>query len=1221
MVQRGVNHANLALAKIGTPDPVVGGATVTYTLTTSNAGPNVGGAMVLTDTLPPSVTFSAASGTGWTCSHAAGVVTCNRSGSHPVGVAIPPVTITGVVNATGGTITNSATVTPATGGVAEPDSSDNTATASVTVVPGADVRIAQKTVTSAVPATAGSAVTFQIQPRNNGPVAATNAVVTDVLPAGWTPVSASGTGWTCTIVGQTVRCTRASLSTTATDNLTVVATAPPGASIAAGGSNFTNTASIASDVTDPNAGNNSGSVTVPVRRDGADLRLAKTKTPNPVALGSNMVSTITVTNGGPRVATGPLRVVEALSGEAFVSASGSGWVCTPSGATVVCEHPNAAGLAVGASLPALLITTQATVAGAASNEACTGTSLPAAAGAATASPPLEGDPNASNDCATVSATATTIRPDLAISKATLTANGDNVLDLNETTVTYRLVVSNASAGADAATGVRITDAVPGFISGRTTFGALVPVVSGGSTAAFSCSTSGATVTCTQTGQTVTLDIPVNRPLQDSGAGTLTNTASVANTAEGDPNSANNSASSTVRILPIADVQMTGKSVTPLAVRAGENATYVLSFRNNGPSTALGVVVGDVFSFAGGDTGFTVVSVASSKSGSSCGLAVGAQITPAAPSYSCSIGSLANGETQTVTLVLRPNFVVGNPVRTITNVASITTTSVENPDGSDNGNNSQSASLTVNAALIDLLVNKTDVVDPVPFFAGTTFLDYRVTVSNTGPSYGTGVTITESMLPPSTPTGKRVRFVCDTASAGSASCNSPSLCSVTNVTSAAGVVLPSFTCQVPAGTATTGLARGDLAVGQSKAVFLRFEALDQPEPRGDNFINTVTVASNEPELGSTSSNNTENEPTTTRQRIDLRVSKTSSAATVALNEPFTWTVTVVNNGPGSSLQTDLTDTLPLGVVLTGTPTFVRTLPALPGGGSCTVAGRVLTCALGQLDGTGVATVTVPVRFTSLPSGGSGTNSATVDTNPAKTGGLDVPGGNNTGTSTVAVTQATLSGTVFEDRDRSGANAGTPQAAASEPRLAGVTLTLTGTDLFGNPVSLSTTTDSSGNYSFSALPPSSAAGYTVTETQPAGYANGPAAPPSSGAAAPSAGGSYNAGGSAGNSSHSGVVLGAATVATQYNFPELRQPSLSGFVYVDSNANGVRDAGSDAPIAGATVRLLDASTGVLVATVTTDASGAYSFSGLDPNRRYTLEEPLPSSPSSLGNGPVNP
>ncbi len=237
--------------------------------------------------------------------------------------------------------------------------------------------------------------------------------------------------------------------------------------------------------------NNSGAADVLVRRDGADLRLAKTKTPNPVALGSAMVSTITVTNDGPRTATGPLLVVEALSGELFVAASGSGWTCTVVGAAVVCEHPNTGGLAVGAALPNLLITSTATVAGAARNEACTGNSLPTGVAPGQARPPAEGDPNASNDCVTVSATSTTLRPDLAISKTALTpVGGDSIVSVTENSVTYRLVVDNASPGSDAASGVRISDGVPGFIADRSSFGSISTTVSAG-TATFACSGSTA----------------------------------------------------------------------------------------------------------------------------------------------------------------------------------------------------------------------------------------------------------------------------------------------------------------------------------------------------------------------------------------------------------------------------------------------------------------------------------------------------------------------------------------------------------------------------------------------------------------------------------------------------------------------------------------------------------------------------------------------------------
>ena len=1222
-----IEGANLALTKTATPNPVVGGANVTYLLTASNAGPNAGGAMVITDNLPPSVSFVSATGSGWTCSQASGVVTCSRSGSHAVGAAIPPVTLVGTVNAAGGTVTNSATLAPATGGVADPDTADNTAVAAVTVVAGADLRIAQKVVTSAQPATAGQPVSFRIDPRNSGPVAAVNAVVTDVLPDGWTFVSAAGPNWACAAAGQTVSCSRASLAVGATDDISVVATAPANAAVSAPGASYTNTATISSTTPDPISSNNSGSATVAVLRDGADLRLSKTKTPNPVALGSNMTSTLIVTNGGPRSATGPLRVVESLfPGETFVSAAGTGWSCVLSSPNLVCDHPNTGGLAVGSALPTLTLITQATAAGPVSNQACTGASLPSLGATSVARPPLEGDPNASNDCVTVTATSTTTRPDLAISKSTMAPTlGDKTVSVTDSGVTYRLVVSNVSAGSDTASGVVISDnlANAGFIVGRTGVGAITTVVSAGS-AAFNCAVSATgLLSCTQSagalapGQTVTVDVTLNRPLQD---GSFTNTATVGNTAEGDPNPANNSAQDTVVIEPIADVEMTGKQITPNAVRAGENATYVLSYRNNGPSAAANVVVGDSFSFPGGDTGFTVISVVSTKAGSTCSIRAGSQITPAAPTFNCNIGALANGVTEQVVVVVRPNFRVGNAARTVTNTASITTTSVENPAGGNNGNNSQSATLTVNPAALNLLVNKTDIFDPVPYFAGTTFLDYQVVVSNTGPSFGTGVKIDETMTPPA---AKRVRFVCDTTGAASAVCNAPSLCNAANISSGAGVALATFSCDVPAGTATTGPNRGELATGQNKTIFLRFEALDLPAPNGDVYNNLAVTSANEPDTDL--ANNTEGEATTTRQRVDLRVTKTNSATSVTLMQPFTWMIGVVNNGPGNSLQTDLTDTLPAGAALTGPVTFTRNQPALPGGGTCTVAGSTITCPLGQLDATAVglvnATITVPARFTSLPTGGAGTNTATVDTDPSKTGGIDTLGNNSSASSTVNVTAASLSGTVFQDRNRSAANAGTPQLAVDEPRIAGVSLQLIGTDLYGNPINQFLTTDANGNYNFSSLPPSNASGYAVIETQPAGYVDSPSSPPASGALAPSAGGVYAAVDGVGASSYRGVVLGAATQATRYNFPEVKRPSLAGVVYLDVNASGSFEAGTDTVIAGATLRLLDASTGAVVATTTTDVGGAYLFSNLDPLRAYTLEQPLPASPAGLVDGPVNP
>ena len=979
---------------------------------------------------------------------------------------------------------------------------------------------------------------------------------------------------------------------------------------------------------DPDSSNNSGSATVTVLPDGADLRLAKTKTPNPVALGSNMTSAITVTNNGPRTATGPLRVVELLTGESFISAGGggggSGWVCDASAPPrVVCTHPNSGGLAVNASLPTLLLVTRADVSGSVSNTACTGSSVPAGTSAALALPPLEGDPNPTNDCSTTSASSTTVQPDLAISKLTSTPlGGDKTVSTSESSVTYTLIVSNGSLTPQAATGVHIFDTLPAFIRGRSTIASLTATPSAGSSATFTCAAVFAQVQCDQTGgqlrqgETVTVAIVVNRPLRE---GSFVNTASVSNTTEGDPNPNNNSASDVVTIDAIADVQMTGKTVTPASVRAGEVATYVLSFGNNGPSPALNVSVTDTFSFPVGDSGATVTQISSSAAGSSCNIAAGAVLTPTTPSFTCTIGTLADGQTESITLRVRPNYQAGNAPRNFGNLARVNTSSVENPAGGDNGNNEQSATLAVTAAAVDLLVNKTDRVgainlDPVAFTLGNTFLGYQVSVTNSGPSYASGVRFTENMTPPA---ARRVRFVCDVVAFGSSTCNPVPLCSNPNTTSGSGVALPTFTCQVPAGNSSTGTAVGELAVGATKNIWLRFEALDQPAPAGDVFNNVATVSANEPDTQP--ANDSESEQTTVRQRVDLRTTKTASVASPALMQPFNWLVRVTNGGPGNSLQTDLTDTLPAEAEVLGAITWTRTLR--PATGNCTLAARTVSCALGQLDSGGEAVVTVPVRIRSYPVGGSLTNTATVDTDPNKTGGIDTPGGNNTGTSTLTVQRSSLAGTVFEDRDRSAGNGGVPQAAALEPRIAGVTITLSGTDAYGNITTRTTTTDASGNYVFTELPASDVNGYTLTETQPAGFDNGPVAPPTSGADAPTPGGTYAGGGTNGNSSHTTLQLNPGVAGSNYNFPELRRPTLSGLVYVDVNANGVRDAGIDTAIAGATVRLLNAGTGAVLATTTTDAAGAYSFANLDPLLLYTVEEPLPATPAGLANGPVNP
>jgi MSHA biogenesis protein MshQ len=89
---------------------LVQGRNASYTLSVANAGPNVEtGPVVVVDTLPAGLTYSSASGAGWSCGVAGATVTCSRPGSLAVGETLPPLTITVLVTGSG-TQTNTATV-------------------------------------------------------------------------------------------------------------------------------------------------------------------------------------------------------------------------------------------------------------------------------------------------------------------------------------------------------------------------------------------------------------------------------------------------------------------------------------------------------------------------------------------------------------------------------------------------------------------------------------------------------------------------------------------------------------------------------------------------------------------------------------------------------------------------------------------------------------------------------------------------------------------------------------------------------------------------------------------------------------------------------------------------------------------------------------------------------------------------------------------------------
>jgi uncharacterized repeat protein (TIGR01451 family) len=192
--------ADLSITQSDSADPVVAGTNYSYTLDVNNAGSGTSYGVSVQSTLPAGASFVGASGTGWDCGHAAGVVTCTRTSQAgadlPHGAA-PSIVITVQAPGTPGTVTNIAAVTVPSP-LIDPAAANNAEGEDTLIVPGGGggVSIATRTKTVAGDFSPGGAITYTVTISNSGPGAQGDNPgdeFTDVLPAGVTLVSANAT--------------------------------------------------------------------------------------------------------------------------------------------------------------------------------------------------------------------------------------------------------------------------------------------------------------------------------------------------------------------------------------------------------------------------------------------------------------------------------------------------------------------------------------------------------------------------------------------------------------------------------------------------------------------------------------------------------------------------------------------------------------------------------------------------------------------------------------------------------------------------------------------------------------------------------------------------------------------------------------------------------------------------------------------------------------------
>jgi uncharacterized repeat protein (TIGR01451 family) len=245
--------ADLSMTKTTQSSGAAPGATITYTLTAHNAGPDAASTVVVTDVLPASLLFqSIVAPAGFNCTTpaigASGTITCNGATLANGANATFTLTVRVAANASG-SITNGASISSATG---DPNGGNGSGSAApVTVLPPSiDLSLTKTTLSTSV--TTGSTISYTITVANAGPSTATNVTMTDVLPAGLQFVSAVPSQGSCSGT-TTVTCSLGSILSGANATITLQA------QVTSNSGSITNSATVSGTETDSNPGNNGGS--------------------------------------------------------------------------------------------------------------------------------------------------------------------------------------------------------------------------------------------------------------------------------------------------------------------------------------------------------------------------------------------------------------------------------------------------------------------------------------------------------------------------------------------------------------------------------------------------------------------------------------------------------------------------------------------------------------------------------------------------------------------------------------------------------------------------------------------------------------------------------------------------------------------------------------------------------------------------------------------------
>jgi len=944
---------DLAAGQSSTVEP---GDDVTFTISVTNQGAIAASNVAIVDYIPAGFTLSTADGNGWTGPSAgpvnniiAGPIASGTTSTVDIILTLDPAfagsSITNVAEIAGaddpnGDPFNDSDSTPDTDPTNDPANEDDIDDETVTIPEPDEFDLALvKTLSAgqANPVAPGDVVSYTITVLNQGAVDASNVIVSDYIPAGF---SLNDPSWS--LVGTTAMTTitgpiAAGSASTVTISLIVDPAAAAGTSVNyaeisgasdgsgnpvtdsdstpdsipgndAGGSpdtasdnttagNGTGTPGSTDPTTDEDDSDPASIVIAPLDYD---LALTKDLAPgeSTTVMSGDVVSyNITVTNEGA-VAASNITIVDMIpAGLVLSSTDANGWAGPSAGpVTNTIAGPIAPGASVTISID--LVVDGTVLDGSMINVA----QITNDDGDDIDSTPNNNDPTEDDqDDAVIFGTPTPVF-DLALVKSF--AAGQTATVQPGDLVTYTLTVVNQ--GNVPAANVLLTDYIPsGFTLadanwtqvGTSAMSQLAgPIAPGASTTVditFQVNTGvtdGAYTNFAEIsaaeddlGNTVT-DIDSTPDTNPSNDGTPIDNATT------DPNDEDDSDPETITVVtPVADVSLM-KDVMPTMVNIGDQVIFSILVMNDGPSTATGVVVQDNL-----PSGYSYVSDNS-----------GGTYNPGSGLWN--VGTLAVG--QTSLLQVTATVVSGTD---LLNVAQVSATNEDDVDSTP-GNNVPSEDdqddavvMIIPQELIDLEVEKS--IDPIVAAVGTN-VTFTVEVSNAGPNSATGVTVYDQL-----PSG--LSYVSDNAG---------------------GAYNPA-----------TGMWNiGTVNVGQVVVMEVVATVLNHADA-----INSAQVfTADQMDVDSTPGNNNPNEddqdsaapiPPVQGPAIDLSVSKNVSPTFVDLGDQVTWTITLANAGPDTATGVTVLDGLNSGLMYvsdTGAGAYnpvtgIWSVGTIPSGGAVTL----------------------------------------------------------------------------------------------------------------------------------------------------------------------------------------------------------------------------------------------------------------------------------------------